>query len=283
MFTRRRETVDYAEVARHNAEVSQYHGAPDVEKALGFSNLANFYGQRILSIGDVSDRWNITERMRGQGAEVTVVDTYTDGNPIKRVRPSSSVFAGKKFDRAVVAMTSAFRSPKGRVELFQAIVRKVDFKNKGRMGVTALDFGNFEEDAAGSDNQTVRDIADLNKRFFEAVGFDRNSGRNLAAEVGEAIKGKKNLQVEVEVNDRPKGKEHWDEVKDLLAFQINIIDKAVKSMPAFMKQKAALLTLRAEIVALQPSINEILALPVEDRPDALPPRIYRAVVTQKDA
>lgn len=296
MSTRKSEAVNWAEIAQHSTEVSRYHGAQDVENALGFSNLSNFYGERVLSIGDMSDRWNITERMRAQSADVTVVDTYTEGNPLKRVKANSEVFKGKKYDRAVVAMTSAFRGPKARVELFDSIVRKVDFKKGGRMGVTALDFQNFDEDSAQSDNQTVRAIADLNKRFFETVGFDRNSGRELEAEVGAAIREKKNLQVEVTVNERPKSNKHWEEVKDLIAFQIDVINNAVQSLPPdaiarliphptgnLLTFKRNLLVLKAEMLALKPSVAEILTLPVEDRPETLPPRIFTAVVTQKES
>jgi hypothetical protein len=295
MSRRSPEAVDSVAVGGLNTTSARYHGAPDVEGALGYSNSTNMYGERVLFVGDLSDRWNITSAMSGQGAEVTVVDTYTEGNPMTRVKKNSKVLEGKKYDRAVVAMTSAFREPKARVGLFKDIARKVDFKNGGRLGVTALDFTDFETDSAASDNETVKAIADLNKRFFETVGFDRNSGATLENEVGQAVKGNKNLKVEVEINQRPKGREHWAEVQDLLAFQVDIIDNAVKSLPPdfiasliphpagkLLTFKRNLLVLKAQIVALQPSVAEIVALPVEERPETLPPRVFTAVVTEKE-
>lgn len=295
MANRSPEAVDSAAVEGLNTTSSRFHGAPDVEAALGYSNASNMYGERVLFIGDLSDRWNITSAMSGQGADVTVVDTYTEGNPLKQVKKNSKVFQGKKYDRAAVAMTSAFRGPEARVELFKTIAQNVDFKKGGRMGVTALDFSDFEADSAKSENDTVKAIADLNKRFFETVGFDRNSGASLEAEVGQAIKGKKNLTAEVTVNQRPKGSEHWSEIQDLLAFQVDIIDNAVLSLPPdpiasliphpagnLLKFKRNLLVLKAQILSLQPSVGEILTLPVEDRPETLPPRVITAVVTEKE-
>lgn len=282
MSKRAPEAVATAEAQQFNPEVARYHGASDVEKALGYSSSGNMYGERVLFIGDLSDRWNITSGMNGQGAEVTVVNTYADGNPMKRVKPTSKEFNGKKYNRAVVAMTSALRAPKARVELFDSIVRKTDFKNGGRVGVVALDYGSFQEDAAESNDPAVLQLAVLTKRFLDATEFDSRSGQALEAEVGQAIQGKKNLEATVTVNERPKGREHWGEVDDLIAFQVGVLGNALKNplLPGEMRRKFNIL--QAELRTFRSSIAEILLLPEDGRPELLPPRIVSAVVTQKE-
>lgn len=276
------ETVNWAEIARHGKEVSRYHGAPDVEYVLGYSNSANFYGERVLSIGDMGDRWDIADRMRGQGADVTVIDTFTDGRPDKRVKPNSKIFEGKKYDRTVIAMTGALRNPKERVQLFDSVLRKTDFKNGGRMGITALDYSSFQEDAAENGDANVLQLAVLSKKFLDLTQFDSRSGATLEAEVSQVIEGKKNLQADVTVNERAKGREHWGEVDDLLAFQTEVLDGALKNPFLPTEVRRNFNVLQAEIRTFRSSVAEILSLPLEDRPELTPPRIVRAVVTQKE-
>lgn len=280
----------------HRTEISRYHGAEDVEYALGFANSANFFGKRVFLGGDLTDRWTIAERMRGQGADVSVLDTYTYGNPQKRNRALSESLKGKKFDSAALAMVPAFHDSKERVALMKKVGNRIDFKHNGRFGVTMLDFENFETHAANSENQTVRDLGALNADLFTTVGFDRNAGRNLEAELNVAFAGKKDVQVLVTRNERTETTDDWKEIADLLEFQESIVDKALAGLPpafimatvargakgpngvSLLEFKKKLNVLKARINSLKQPVRETVALPEEERPKTQPPVIYRGVV-----
>jgi hypothetical protein len=291
----KREAARIRAEGAHAKEIERFHGASDVEYALGYSNLANFYGTRAFLGGDLPDRWTIAEKMHALGAEVSVVDTYDYGNPQKRNGALKEGLKGKKFDTAVLAMVPAFHDSKERVSLFKRVANRVDFKNGGRFGVTMLDFENFENHATKSDNQTVRDLGALNANLFSTVGFDRNAGRNLEAELNVAFAGQKDIQVEVSRSERPENNTDWKELEDLLAFQESIVQKALKSLPPWLIMKTfasgakgpngesliefkkKLNLLKAEINALKQPVRDILVLPEAERPKTQPPLVYRGI------
>lgn len=285
---------------------TRFHGAPDAEFVIDFSNSSNFYGQRVLLRGNIDDRWDIVDRMRGgQGAEVVASSVYDEGNPQKRPEAGSKLYAGGKFDRIAVANIGGFLSPADRVKEFKYLVSRTKLKEGGMLGVTAFDFENFESHAAKSENETVRRIGALSKAFAETTGLDRLAGRSLKDEAEAAIQGNNKLQAEVLVNKRPVGREDWPELKDLLAFQKGIIDRALKGLPpdvafktflvgdilrgiklpnglSLFEFKTALKNHRQEIESLEPAVSAILELPAEERPETEPPLIYRSVISHKD-
>lgn len=151
------------------------------------------------------------------------------------------------------------------------------------MGVTALDYSSFQEDAAENGDANVLQLAVLSKKFLDLTNFDSRSGATLEAEVGQVIKSRKNLEAEITINERQKGREHWGEVDDLVAFQIEVLDGALKNpfLPGQVRRDFSLL--QGELRTFRSSIAQILSLPSEERPELVPPRIVRAVVTQKEA
>jgi hypothetical protein len=276
---------------------SRFHGAPDVESVVGLTEGANFRKKKVLFVGDIPKRWDITKRLKRLGAKVTVVDTYTDGNPMKRVKPSSKELKGKMYDHTVLAMVGAFRTPIERIALIQANVESTDIERGGSFGMTALNFTNFEEHAAKGDVEINKHLADLNASFFETVNFNRYAGFTSAAEVRAAVGERSDFQVTETVNIRPEGTQYWPEIYDLLEFQESVIVdalKGVKMAPGFARPKELrgksiaefkrdLHAVNARIIATKERLRDILSIDEEKRPLSQPPAIHRVVVRKSDS
>lgn len=272
-------------------ERAGFHGGNEVRKALGLGD-KDFHGKEVLLVGELP-QWGIGEELRKQGAKVVTKDVEAVAGRPKGFT-SESPELQDPYDSIVFGMALAFYKKSDRKALLRKAIEKARFGNGGEVSTVSLDWDNFDRFAQESGQYIHADLLSISKRLFALAGNDRRYGKKQHREVQSAVRksGKKRqLQtIETEV-ERPLGKSHWEEVRDLCDLLEGVVDSAEKQISASAPKVLRFLIfsalglhrLRNDIRAYRLEVEGILALSEEQRPASLPPLFSIVTVKAKAA
>lgn len=270
-----------------------YHGGPDIRKALHLDKEGESYdGKRILIAGD-RPQWELAEDLRAQGASVRTVPLEQEGSPFKRLTPKD--FKNQTYDQVLFAMTLAFRSdkPKALNRLLKSAIGAVDFENGGEMSAVSLDFTDVKKFTAESNDPTVQRLLSIMSSFFAVAEFDMHSGRKIGAAMKKAAQGRPDLEVvESPINNRKAGTGWWGEIRDLGDIVMHSVDSALADLrqaPKFVQENVppvrdkirGFIAVKAEMSSFIEEVDEILKLPESERPRIQMPTIHTHTLRKK--
>lgn len=276
---------------KSTVERKNYHGGREIRDLLHLNDGTDLGKKTVLIIGELP-QWQIQEELRTRGTDVTSVPIDDLSGPSKKFTGRSEELK-KSSDYITFAMGLAFYKKKDRAQLLAEAIHAVKFHEDGELSTIALDWNNFEKFAKANRDRRHAELFSIAKRLFNKVGIDRNYGHKQYREVNAAVKRsvkRKELDITRTSLVRQPGKSHWEEVKDVCDLFEGIVDKMTEQIKTQAPKPIALALvhvvfrlpgLRKDIQTYRKKVEDILALPLEERPITEPPLFYAVTVKAK--